>query len=60
MRPQVGILISPETLLYSQDGNDPRTRAYTRFGETEPPDIGHHFDSDVGDDDDGADARARR
>ena len=35
MRPQVGILITPETLLYGQDGTDPRTRAHTRFGETE-------------------------
>jgi hypothetical protein len=26
MRPQVGILITPETLLYGEDGNDPRTR----------------------------------
>jgi hypothetical protein len=55
MRPQVGILITPETLLYGEDGNDPRTRAHTRFGESEPPDIRHRFDSDVGDD--GADAR---
>ena len=29
MRPQVGILITPETLLYGEDGNDPRTRTHT-------------------------------
>jgi hypothetical protein len=46
MRPQVGILINAETLLYGQAGNDPRTRAQTRFGETEPPNIRHHFTND--------------
>jgi hypothetical protein len=54
MRPQVGILITPETLLYGQDGHDPRTRADTRFGDGAPPDITYLFDhdTDVGDGDD--------
>jgi hypothetical protein len=43
MRPQVGILITPETLLYGQDGDDPRTRAHVRFGEGDPPDISDRF-----------------
>jgi hypothetical protein len=52
MRPQVGILLTPQTLLYGQDGNDPYTRTHTRFGEAEPPDIGHLFDPHTGAGDD--------
>ena len=38
MRPQVGILIPPEMLLYGPDGDDPRTRMRVPFGdETKPP-----------------------
>ena len=47
MRPQVGILLSPSTLLYGEDGTDPHTRTHTPYhGDTDAPDIGHHFDPD--------------
>jgi hypothetical protein len=52
MRPQVGILITPQTLLHDADtppdhGTGPRTRTNVRFGdEPDPPDITHLFDDD--------------
>jgi len=46
MRPQVGILISPQMLLYGADGNDPRTRMHAPFDtDTDAPDIADHFES---------------
>jgi hypothetical protein len=45
MRPQVGILITPQTLLYGEDGIDARTGTYIRIGDdTDPPDISYVFD----------------
>jgi hypothetical protein len=42
MRPQVGILIPPQMLLYGADGNDPRTRMRAPFeADTDAPDIAH-------------------
>jgi hypothetical protein len=46
MQPQVGILLTPQTLLYDED---PPARTYTRFGdEPDPPDITHLFDDGAG------------
>ena len=54
MRPQVGILLSPSTLLYGEDGTDPHTRMHAPFDDdTDAPDIGHHFDRDGDGDGDG-------
>src|SRR5688572_2067574 len=46
MRPQVGILITPQTLLYGQDGADPHTRTHTGFDDTMPPHAHPVFDPD--------------
>ena len=51
MRPQVGILIPPQMLLYGADGNDPRTRMQAPFeADTDAPDIAHLFDGGDGGD----------
>jgi hypothetical protein len=50
MRPQVGILIPPQLLLYGPDGDDPRTRMHAPYDTgTEAPDIAHHIEG-AGDD----------
>jgi len=42
MRPQVGVLIPPQMLLYGPDGDDPRTRMHTSYDTgTAAPDIAH-------------------
>jgi hypothetical protein len=46
-RPQVGVLIPPQLLLYGPDGADPRTRMQAPYDTgTDAPDIIHHFDGD--------------
>jgi hypothetical protein len=42
MRPQVGVLIPPQLLLYGPDGTDPHTRMQAPYdAEVEAPDIAH-------------------
>jgi len=47
MRPQVGILVPPQMLLYGADGGDPHTRMQVPYDtDTAAPDVGHLLDSE--------------